>query len=63
MNAILIDMQTNVLHKIQRQDRCALEERDFNEQFQYAEDDAERARLCRRWSNAYEPVGRKARTR
>lgn len=63
MNAILIDMQTNVLHKIQRVEQHELEERDFNEQFQFAGDDAERARLCRRWSNAYEPVTRKVRSR
>jgi hypothetical protein len=63
MNAILVDMRANVLHKMQRVEQHELEERDFEEQLRCAEDDAERARLCRRWSNAYEPIQRKARTR
>lgn len=63
MNAMVADMRMNVLQKMRRVDRHELERRDFEEQLQCAEDDAERARLCRRWSNAYEPVKRKARTR
>lgn len=63
MNAVLIDMRANVLHKIARVEQHELEQRDFEEQLRYAEDDAERVRLCRRWSRAYEPITRKARTR
>lgn len=63
MNPALVDMQANVLHKIARVEQHELEQRDFEEQLPCAEDDAERARLCRRWSNAYEPILRKARTR
>ncbi len=63
MNAILVDMRLNVLHKIARVEQHELEERDFEEQLRCAEDDAERVRLCRQWSRAYEPVQRKARTR
>lgn len=63
MNAVLIDMRANVLHKIARVEQHELEQRDFEEQLRCAEDDAERMRLCRRWSNAYEPITRKARTR
>lgn len=63
MNAVLIDMRANVLHKIARVEQHELEQRDFEEQLRCAEDDAERVRLCRRWSNAYEPILRKARTR
>lgn len=67
INAVVLqDMQRNVFEKMMRDEGgvlAELERRDFREQFDYAEDDKERARLCRRWSNAYEPPTRKARTR
>lgn len=63
MNAVLTDMHLNVLNKLRRVEQHELEERDFEEQLRCAEDDAERVRLCRRWSSAYEPVLRKVRTR
>lgn len=57
----LRDMRANARHFIERFGH-PLELRDFDEQFQTAETDRDRARLCRAWNALYAPEeGRHAR--
>lgn len=61
LETVAADGRLNVLYKLGANGACDLERTDFEEQFTYAEDDAARVRLCRRWSRVYEPPRRKAR--
>lgn len=60
--AALVDMHHMTLNRIYRDhDRLAdLEARDFQEQFDFADDDQMRAQLCRRWCRIHAPEGRSA---
>lgn len=58
MNATaLTDMHDMTLNRIRKDnDRLAdLEARDFQEQFDFADDDQTRAQLCRRWCRIHAP--------
>lgn len=60
--AALTEMRDMALNRIRKeQDRLAdLEARDFQEQFDFAEDDQARAKLCRRWLRIHAPERRSA---
>lgn len=66
MNAeVLKDMHDITINRIFRDhDRlAALEAADFEEQFNFADDDQTRSRLCKRWLRIHAPNGRQQWTR